>query len=366
MSLYPDLSGENVEEVVLVLPAHHVRLTMINDQTKGIVGVTQSDLKCLLEGDRVRVVIDKFSIRLSSELFVLHDELERFVIGGVVGSEVGPVPGTKFRFVLDLVNHVPDEYLADFVTILMNTVNYRATFKEAESFSEMDTGGKIGFVIGKSASGISAGLRWTGEQANYLMKEHSAKYTQKTTPNVEPTQVSETTKKTVHYAAVGSKYLAKGTGMLASAIGEVASKVGQGIANEVAARNSSTSGQPSKHQHIWIQLGKVIKSSVAAYGLIWSALEETAKSTAKTARDEATNCVTHKHGQAAGEVTYTGMDIGVNATKTVFHVQDMGMKRICKNVAKTAGTEFLKCEIDKRAARKKVSTQQQQPKPLTQ
>ena len=88
MSLYPDLSEENVEEVVLVLPAHHVRLTMINDQTKDTVGVTQADLKCLLEEDRVRVVVGQFSIRLSSELFVLHDELERFVIGGVVHNVV--------------------------------------------------------------------------------------------------------------------------------------------------------------------------------------------------------------------------------------------------------------------------------------
>ena len=46
------------------------------------------------------------------------------------------------------------------------------------------------------------------------------------------------------------------------------------------------------------------------------------------------------------------MDIGVNCTKTVFHVQDMGRKRICKRVAKTAGTDFLKNEIEKRAKRK--------------
>ena len=42
----------------------------------------------------------------------------------------------------------------------------------------------------------------------------------------------------------------------------------------------------------------------------------------------------------------------MNCTKTVFHVQDMGMKRICKRVAKTAGTDFLKNEIEKRAKRK--------------
>ena len=31
--------------------------------------------------------------------------------------------------------------------------------------------------------------------------------------------------------------------------------------------------------------------------------------------------MTHKHGEQAGSVTYEGMNVGVNMTKTVFHVQ---------------------------------------------
>ena len=133
------------------------------------------------------------------------------------------------------------------------------------------------------------------------MKNHSEKYTATTAPNQQETAVSERTKTAVKYASIGSKYLAKGTGLVASAIGEVASKVGQGIAAEVARRNSGSDKSESKNKHIWIQLGKVIKSSVAAYGVIWEALEETAKLTARVARDEATACVTHKHGQEAGK-----------------------------------------------------------------
>ena len=133
------------------------------------------------------------------------------------------------------------------------------------------------------------------------MKNRSEKYTATTAPNQQETAVSDRTKTAVKYASIGSKYLAKGTGLVASAIGEVASKVGQGIAAEVARRNSDSDKSESKNKHIWIQLGKVIKSSVAAYGVIWEALEETAKLTAKVARDEATACVTHKHGQEAGK-----------------------------------------------------------------
>jgi len=355
MPLYPNLDEQpDIEpELVLCLPGDYVRLT-IEHATSKIIGTIAADLKCHLQNDITTITIDRFAVQLNESIYVLHTELEHFVIGGSFNQnetiQLGPVPGTQCRFALHLVNNVPDSYLTDFVCILMNTVNYRATFQPTEevTFGELDTGDKIGYVIGKSASGISSGLRWTGDQASQLMKTQSDKYVSTQQPNQQPTAVSDRTRKAVQYASIGSKYLAKGTGMVANAIGEVASKVGQGIAAEVAKRNSSEGGE-SKHKHVWIQVGKVIKSSVAAYGIIWSALEDTAKLTARVARDEATTMVTHKHGQEAGEVTYSGMDIGVNCTKTVFHVQDMGMKKICKRVAKTAGTDFLKNEIDKRA-----------------
>merc|ERR1712035_6301 len=366
MPLYPNLDEQpdvgpdlnSAPELVLCLPGDYVRLTMIEHATSKIIGTIAADLKCHYYNDITTVTIDRFTVQLNESIYVLHTELEHFVIGGSINQnetiQLGPVPGTQYRFALHLVNNVPDSYLTDFVCILMNTVNYRATFQPTEevSFAEMDTGDKIGYVIGKSASGISSGLRWTGDQASQLMKSQSEKYVTTQQPNQQPTAVSDRTRKAVQYASIGSKYLAKGTGLVANAIGEVASKVGQGIAAEVARRNSGSDKSESKNKHIWIQLGKVIKSSVAAYGVIWEALEETAKLTARVARDEATACVTHKHGQEAGKVTYTGMDIGVNCTKTVFHVQDMGMKRICKRVAKTAGTDFLKNEIEKRAKRK--------------
>ena len=92
-----------------------------------------------------------------------------------------------------------------------------------------------------------------------------------TTPNAQPTNVSNGTQKAVEYAAVGTKYLAKGTGVLAKAIGSAASYVGGEIAKEVT-RRSDPNKPESKYKHVWIGVGKVVKSSVAAYGEIWSAL----------------------------------------------------------------------------------------------
>merc|ERR1719322_837760 len=144
---------------------------------------------------------------------------------------------------------------------------------------------------------------------------------------------------------------AKGTGVLAKAIGSAASYVGGEIAKEVT-RRSDPNKPESKYKHVWIGVGKVVKSSVAAYGEIWSALEVTGKSVAVTMRDNTARAVTHKHGVQAGAVAYDGMDIGVNCTKTVFHVQDMGVKRIRKNVAKSAGKNYLQNELDRRARAK--------------
>jgi len=58
------------------------------------------------------------------------------------------------------------------------------------------------------------------------------------------------------------------------------------------------------------------------------------------------------------------MDIGVNCTKTVFHVQDMGVKRICKNVAKSAGKNYLQNELDRRAKTNGPITPSAPPQPM--
>merc|ERR1711990_825459 len=298
-------------------------------------------------------------VELNESLYVLHSDLETFVLGGVVrdqnGEPVrgGPIPGKTYQMVIKL-NNVPDDYLINLTCIFMNNSNYKSLFaQQGVDWSEMDTGDKIGHVIGVSAHGLSTGLAWTGEKTKDLIKYGSERYVAETTPKQTPTQVSGTTKKAVEYASIGTKYLAKGTGVVAKAIGQAASYVGQEIAAEVQ-RNSSKNPKESKHKETWIQVGKVIKSAVAAYGEIWNALETTGKSVAVSMRDNTATAVSHKHGTEAGGVAYQGMDIGVNCTKTVFHVQDMGVKRICKNVAKSAGKSYLHIELEKRRKDKPV------------
>jgi len=52
-------------------------------------------------------------------------------------------------------------------------------------------------------------------------------------------------------------------------------------------------------------------------------------------------------------------------TKTFFHVEDMGLKKICKNIAKSSGQEYLQKHIDRRAKDKSVNQQFFQNQPQT-
>merc|ERR1711892_605250 len=207
-NIYPNLN-EDLVQPVLVLPGDHVRLTMVEHATNAVIGTIASDLIVRHDvlADLVTIQIERFTVKLDTSIYVLHTELEQFVIGGSIEQneqvQLGPVPGTSFRFILQLVGHVPDTYLTDLVCILMDTVNYRATFQpdpESVSFGEMDTGDKIGFIIGKSATGISSGVRWTGEQASAIMKSQSEKYVTTAQPNPTATNISGRTQTAVKYA----------------------------------------------------------------------------------------------------------------------------------------------------------------------
>lgn len=387
-SMYPDLNGPGASDsfnyqpqrptppqtsqyvpedvsVLLQIPQQNISCTLVecediaahsrvNSGALSIYAPVREDFGPTIE-------IGSEVIELNESLYVLHSDLETFVLGGVIrdqnGEPVrgGPIPGKTYQMVIKLDN-VPDDYLINLTCIFMNNSNYKSLFaQQGVDWSEMDTGDKIGHVIGVSAHGLSTGLAWTGEKTKDLIKYGSERYVAETTPKQTPTQVSGATKKAVEYASIGTKYLAKGTGVVAKAIGQAASYVGQEIAAEVQ-KNAAKNPKESKHRDTWIQVGKVIKSTVAAYGEIWSTLEVTGKSVAVTMRDNTATAVTHKHGIEAGSVAYQGMDIGVNCTKTVFHVKDMGVKRICKNVAKSAGKSYLHIELEKR----KQSLQQNQ------
>merc|ERR1711935_667606 len=109
-NLYPNLN-ENLVQPVLVLPGDHVRLTMVEHATNAVIGTIASDLIVRHDvlADLVTIQIERFTVKLDTSIYVLHTELEKFVIGGSIEQneqvKLGPVPGTSFRFILQLVDH---------------------------------------------------------------------------------------------------------------------------------------------------------------------------------------------------------------------------------------------------------------------
>ena len=83
-------------------------------------------------------------------------------------------------------------------------------------------------------------------------------------------------------------------------------------------------------------------------------------------RDTTAKVVSHRSGEAAGEVTYNSMNVGVNLTKTFFHIEDMGMKKICKTVGKSAAKNYLQKHLDAKKTRDNQQISQNQPMAIMQ
>jgi len=259
------------------------------------------------------------------ELFCLHPELEMFVFGG----EQGPIKDTDFHIVLKLIN-APDDLLIDLTCVFMSYCSYKNLFVDETKFQEKDFGDKVSSAIIYSADGLSKGINWAGEKTKGLLSAGAETYTQKYPQTETPTQISSGVQKGMQYASTGSKYVAKGTGYVASAIGTAATYVGKHIATKIDEKYGNSSDPNSASRKTWRQAGKIASGVLAGYGKVWSALETSGKSVAVASRDASTVVVKHRHGDQAGNVTYNAMNVGVNMTKTFFHVEDMGMKKICK------------------------------------
>jgi len=147
--------------------------------------------------------------------------------------------------------------------------------------------------------------------------------------------------------------------------GTAASWAGKAIAQKVDEKYGSKGNSTEESRYRWRQVGKVGAGVLTGYGKVWSALETTGKSVAVVGRDCSASVMEHKHGASAGKVTYDALNIGVNMTKTFFHVEDMGLKKICKNIAKSSGQEYLQKHIDRRAKDKNVNQQFFQNQPQT-
>jgi len=373
MSLYPNLVEEipvrrdeqdDSEDVTIVLqiPAGSVEVTYVRSNAPiatdfPTISIEDSHLGPVLKFNSQRIVLDQ-------SIFVLHYDLEMYCIGG----RQGPIDGTDYHLLLKLIN--PSEDLIVSTTcIFMNNARYKCLFSEEQigthSNEPADIGDKVSAGILYAADGLSKGISWAGDKSKSLMEGKAQNYVETTPALSNPKEVSPGWKKTAEVASVGTKYVAKGTGFLASAIGQVATYAGGKIADKVQEKYGTKDGK-GETSSTWRNTTKILGGALAGYGKVWEALEHSGKKIAVASRDSTAKVVTHRSGAAAGEVTYNSMNVGVNLTKTFFHIEDMGMKKICKTVGKSAAKNYLQKHLDAKKARENQQVQPNQPMAIMQ
>merc|ERR1712227_1143742 len=306
-----DINDENEDvEIVIQIPEDQVEISSAhsNGQLHRLTGpITvinpDPDVPYLEFGD--------VKLYLTEELFVLHPELETFVFGG----REGPVLGTDFHIVFNLKN-APDDAIIALTCVFMNNCSYKNLFVEEPQSTNEEIGDRINSGLNYVADAMSKGISWTGDKTKDFIQTSAENYNLKNPANQTPAQISTGVQKTVQYVSTGSKYVAKGTGAVASAIGTAASWAGKAIAQKVDEKYGSKGNSTEESRYRWRQVGKVGAGVLTGYGKVWSALET-----------------------------------------TFFHVEDMGLKKICKNIAKSSGQEYLQKHIDRRAKDKNVSQQ---------
>merc|ERR1711972_109775 len=135
-------------------------------------------------------------------------------------------------------------------------------------------------------------------------------------------------------------------GWIGSAVKFGAGKIGEHIDKNYIPDKDKNKERESK-------MDKVVKiggSSISAIGSIWNNLEKSGRDVGRAVREDTVKMVNHKHGEKAAKATDDACRTAIDTTRTVFYINDMGIKAIAKNTAKQAGKKIAKRQEQKRVA----------------
>ena len=177
---------------------------------------------------------------------------------------------------------------------------------------------------------------------------YSEKYVATEKPNEKPTEVSDSTMKLLSASKTATKHAANVTGTVAGWIGSAvkfgAGKIGEHIdKNYIPDKDKNKVGES--------KMDKVVKiggSGISAIGSIWNNLEKNGRDVGRAVREDTVKMVNHKHGEKAAKATDDGFRAAIDGTRTVFYINDMGIKAIAKTTAKEAGKKVAKLQKEKR------------------
>jgi hypothetical protein len=208
----------------------------------------------------------------------------------------------------------------------------------------------------KISSGITTTSNYIGEAVDVLSEKtksvysnYSQNYVATEKPNEKPTEISDSTLKLLSASKTATRHAANVTGTVAGWIGSAvkfgAGKIGEHIDKHYIPEKDKTKERESK-------MDKVVKiggSSISAIGSIWNNLEKNGRDVGRAVREDTVKMVNHKHGEKAAKATDDGFRTAIDGTRTVFYINDMGIKAIAKNTAKQAGKQVVKMQKEKRA-----------------
>lgn len=202
----------------------------------------------------------------------------------------------------------------------------------------------------KISNGIVTGSKYFGQAIDALSsktkssyKAYSENYVATHQPNEKPTEISNTTKTVLSASKTTAHHAAEVTSTVAGWIGSAV----KGVASRIADKIPESEGKDGKES----TTGKVIKvggASIVAIGNVWNNLEKNSRDVGRSVREDTVKIVHHKHGEEAAAATDDAARTVIDTTRTVFYINDMGIKAIAKNTAKKAGQKIASRQEQKR------------------
>lgn len=357
--------------------ACHVALAVLQKKNSGLVLLNTSNRKEIyLKNCHVMKQSNKFAVHdsLTNKIYTLDFNLQSLEPGffenienilancAIEFKDETPAMGGATTGTAPAATTAPSTTTATTSTFVPSATHERnssvtstATIPTAPPEEILDASPKT--TADKIAKGILSGTKFLNRNLTVLSKkteekivDYSANYVATTQPNEKPTEISESTKKTLAAGRTGMHYTRVGVGWVADKIGSGVSYMASEVANHV--EKNYMKKDPNKPPGTESNMDRVVKvggASLAAVGQIWNALEDNLTNVARTTRVEGVKMVDKKYGEEAAKVTDDAARIAIDGTKTFFYIDDIGMKAIAKKTAKEAGKKVVEHQRELRS-----------------
>ena len=241
-------------------------------------------------------------------------------------------------------------------------------FKSQSQLPEDQRLGTIGKAIVTGAEYLGKGMEIGATKACELIEYVGEKQKGKMEPSSaeeEDAKINPALKYSVKGAAYATHATVKVSGFVAKRVGKLtkglanymASKIQKPVSGAIVGPEGSSSG-PKKSVSLHT-LMDAAHGGLIAYGTVYAALEESAKTLGTSLKGQSVNVVQHKYGNEAGQVYGEAMTAAGNAAMTYLNVSSLGVKGLVKRTAKDTAKGVAKGVIEAHADGKKPKIEDQ-------